>query len=77
MPPTHPADPADPADNGDHAGVDVDNGDDDEAGVDVDDPALIPILQPKQAAQTIAWLQHGSIPTVPDDHHIYTKYVNV
>ena len=54
MPPTHPADPAvpaDPADNGDHAGVDVDNGDDDEAGVDVDAPALIPILQPKQAAQ--------------------------
>ena len=62
MPPTHPADPAD-ADNGDHAGVDV------------DDPALIPILQPKQAAQPIAWLQLGSIPTVPDDHHIYTRYV--
>ena len=77
MPPTHPADPADPADNGDHAGVDVDNGDDAEAGVDVDDPALIPILQPKQAAQPIALLQHGSIPTVPDDHHIYTRYVYV
>ena len=77
MPPTHPADPADPADNGDHAGDDVDNGDDAEAGVDVDDPALISILQPKQAAQPIAWLQHGSIPTVPDDHHIYTRYVYV
>ena len=77
MPPTHPADPADPADNGDHAGVDVDNGDDAEAGVDVDDPALIPILQPKQAAQPIALLQHGSFPTVPDDHHIYTRYVYV
>ena len=74
MPPTHPADPAD---NGDHAGVDVDNGDGAEAGVDVDDPALIPILQPKQAAQPIAWLQLGSIPTVPDDHHIYTRYVYV
>ena len=71
MPPTHPADPAD---NGDHAGDDVDNGDDAEAG---DDPALIPIFQPKQAAQPIAWLQHGSIPTVPDDHHIYTRYVYV
>ena len=74
MPPTHPADPADPADadNGDHAGVDVNNADDAEAGVDVNDPALIPIL-----AQPIAWLQHGSIPTVPDDHHIYTRYVYV
>ena len=48
MPPTHPADPAD---NGDNAGVDVDNGDDAEAAVDVNVPALIPILQPKQAAQ--------------------------
>ena len=44
MPPTHPADPADPADNGDHADIDVNNGDDTEAAVDVDDPALIPIL---------------------------------
>ena len=73
MPPTHPADPAD---NGDHSGDDVDNGGDGEAGVDVDDPALIPILQPKQAAQPITWLQHGSIPTVPD-YHIYTRYVYV
>ena len=77
MPPTHPADPADPADNGDHAGADVGDGDDAEAGVDVDDPALIPILQPKQAAQPIALLQHGSFPTVPDDHHIYTRFVFV
>ena len=74
MPPTHPANPAD---NGDYAGVDVDNCDDAETGVDVGDPALIPIFQPKQAAQPRALSQHGSIPTVPVDHHIYTRYVYV
>ena len=67
MPPTHPADPADPADNGDNgdnAGVDVDNGDDAEAGVDVDDPALIPILQPTSSSAyslVAAWLYSNCI----------------